>query len=49
MDGMLVLDFWHAANRFPNEMNYYTALALLHQVLCFANPTLQPTPLTRRG
>ena len=49
MDGMLVLDFWHPANQYPNVMNYYTALALLHQALCSANPALQPTPLTRRG
>ena len=31
IDDMLVLNFWHPANRFPGEMNYYTALALLQQ------------------
>ena len=44
IDGMLVLDFWHPANQYPNVMNYYTALALLHQALCPVNPALQPTP-----
>ena len=33
IDDMLVLNFWHPANRFPGEMNYYTALALLQQAL----------------
>ena len=33
IDGMLVLDFWHPANRFPNVMSYYAALVLLHQEL----------------
>ena len=33
IDGMLVLDFWHPANRFPAVMNYYTAVVLLHQGL----------------
>ena len=49
MDGMLVLDFWHPANQYPNVMNYYTALALLHQALCPANPALQPTVNPLRG
>ena len=49
IDGMLVLDFWHPANQYPNVMNYYTALALLHQALCPVNPALQPTPNPLRG
>ena len=49
MNGMLVLDFWHPANQYPNVMNYYTVLALLHQALCLANPTLQPTANPLRG
>ncbi len=49
MDGMLVLDFWHPANRFPNVMNYYTALALLHQALFSTNPSLQPAANLLRG
>lgn len=31
IDGMLVLDFWHPANRYPDVMNYYTVVALLHR------------------
>ena len=31
---MLILDYWHPANRFPDVMGYYTAIALLHQALC---------------
>ena len=49
MDGMLVLDFWHPANHYPNVMNYYTALALLHQALSSANPLLQPAANLLRG
>ena len=33
IDGMLVLDFWHPANRYPDVMGYYTASALLHRAL----------------
>ena len=33
IDGMLVLDFWHPANRFPDVMSYYTTVVLLHQGL----------------
>lgn len=33
IDDMLVLDFWHFANRFPIVMNYYTAMALLQQAI----------------
>ena len=33
IDGMLVLDFWHPANRFPDVMSYYTTAVLLHQGL----------------
>ena len=38
IDDMLVLDFWHPSNRYPDVMNYYTALALLHQVLRINTP-----------
>ena len=31
---MLVLDYWHPANRYPDVMCYYTAVALLHQAGC---------------
>lgn len=33
IDGMLVLDFWHPANRYPDVMNYYTVVVLLHRAL----------------
>ena len=33
IDDMLVLDFWHPANHYPNVMNYYTALVLIHRAL----------------
>ena len=33
IDNLLVLDFWHPSNHFPDVMNYYTALALLQQAL----------------
>ena len=33
VDGMLVLDFWHPANRYPDVMNYYTVTVLLHRAL----------------
>ena len=33
IDKMLVLNFWHPANRFPDVMNYYTVLGLLQQAL----------------
>ena len=33
IDDMLVLDFWHPANRFPDVMNYYSVLVLLQQAL----------------
>ena len=33
IDDMLVLNFWHPANRYPDVMNYYTVLALLQQAL----------------
>lgn len=34
VDDMLVLDYWHPANRFPNVLGYYAAVALLHQAVC---------------
>ena len=33
IDDMLVLDFWHPANRYPDVMNYYTVALLLHRAL----------------
>ena len=33
IDGMLMLDFWHPANRYPDVMNYYTVAILLHRAL----------------
>ena len=42
IDGTLVLDFWHPANRYPNVMSYYTALALLYRALYpAANPSAE--------
>ena len=43
IDGMLALNFWHPANRYPDLMGYYTALALLHRPLFPANPVLRAT------
>lgn len=34
IDNMLVLDYWHPANRYPDVMCYYAAVALLHQAIC---------------
>ena len=33
IDGILVLDFWHPASLFPNVMNYYTVVTLVHRAL----------------
>ena len=33
IDDMLVLDYWHPANRFPDVMGYYAALVLLQRAL----------------
>ena len=33
IDGILALDFWHPANRYPDVMSYYTASTLLHRAL----------------
>ncbi|MCY3759627.1 MAG: hypothetical protein OXH50_00120 [Gemmatimonadetes bacterium] len=33
LDDMLVLDFWHPANRYPNVLCYYAALGLLQRAL----------------
>ncbi len=33
IDGMVVLDFWHPANHYPDVLCYYAALALLQRVL----------------
>ena len=33
IDRMWVLDFWHPANHYPDVMNYYTVVLLLHRAL----------------
>ena len=33
IDGMLMLDFWHPAARYPDVMTYYTVEVLLHRAL----------------
>ena len=33
IDGVLVIDFWHPANFYPDVMNYYTITTLLHRAL----------------